>query len=376
MDYQPRHAYPGGEADLPHLIRGADTYAADDGVALAEHALADVYASLRSLSAVDPYDLDEVFAGARARIAAFRAASQASAQSGSQARKRPAARRGRDSRDSRDPSRHHRPGPGRRCEPVVRPAIPDVPGMELCPDPRDTATPAEFLDCLRNYRIWAGKPSFRVMERRCDRRYAASTLCTALRAGTMPTLEMVLTVVTVCGGGEEHQQEFATAWRRLAIGDSEAGADGDPEPAASSAGRLQQVAHQGREFAEVTRRGAAALADELDHHVVGAGVKVLADAGGSQGWGVRHNGVDQPLTAVTLEISVTEAELPQVLRVVRQLKVEAGVGAGPGQALVARCQDDRLFGDEQRAGAEDLARERGVLGRREVRVRAEGRVAG
>lgn len=375
MDYQPRHAYPGGDAHLPHLIRGADTYAADDGVALAEHALADVYASLRSLSAVDPYDLDEVFAGARARIAAFRAASQASAQFSSQARKRPAARRGRDSRDSRDPSRHLRPGQGRR-EPVVRPAIPDVPGMELCPDPRDTRTPGEFLDCLRNYRIWAGKPSFRVMERRCDRRYAASTLCTALRARTMPTLEMVLTVVTVCGGGEEHQQEFATAWRRLAIGDPEAAADGDPAPAAASAGGLQQVAHQGREFAEVTRREAAALAHELDHHVVGAGVEVLADAGGSQGWGVRHNGVDQPLTAVTLEISVTKAELPQVLRVVRQPKVEAGVRAGLGQALVPRCQGDRQFGDEQRAGAEDLARERGVLGRREVRVRAEGRVAG
>jgi hypothetical protein len=216
MDYQPRHASGASDTDLPHLIRCADARDIDEGVALAEHALADVYASLRSLTAVDPYDLDAAFAQARARIAAVRAASQATAIS-AQVRKRSLARRG---RDSRDPARHRGPAQARR-EPLVRPAIPDVPGMELCPDPRDARTTSDFLDCLRDYRIWAGKPSFRVMERRCDRRYAASTICTALRAGTMPSLEMVLTIVTVCGGTDEHQQEFASAWRRLAIGDRE-----------------------------------------------------------------------------------------------------------------------------------------------------------
>lgn len=99
------------------------------------------------------------------------------------------------------------------------PAIPDVPGQDLRPDPGDANTSAEFLDCLRNYRTWAGNPSYRVMARRCRHRFAASTICTALRGESMPSLDMVLAIVAACGGSEQHQREFASAWRRLILPD-------------------------------------------------------------------------------------------------------------------------------------------------------------
>ena len=82
------------------------------------------------------------------------------------------------------------------------------------------------MDTLRSFRIWAGKPSFRVMERQCDRRFAASTLCTALQGSKLPSLDMVKAIVTACGGREEHHRAFESAWRHFALpqqGDQPAG---------------------------------------------------------------------------------------------------------------------------------------------------------
>lgn len=115
---------------------------------------------------------------------------------------------------------------------ALPPAIPDMPGQDLRPDPGGTRTAAEFLDCLRNYRIWAGNPSYRVMARRCRHRFAASTICTALRGETMPSLDMVLAIVAACGGPEEHQREFASAWRRLILPDQRQDEEAMPDPAA------------------------------------------------------------------------------------------------------------------------------------------------
>lgn len=111
------------------------------------------------------------------------------------------------------------------------PAIPDVAGQNLRPDPADTRTAAEFLDCLRNYRTWAGNPSYRVMARRCRHRFAASTICTALRGESMPSLDMVLAIVAACGGPEPHQREFASAWRRLILPDQRQGDEAVPDTA-------------------------------------------------------------------------------------------------------------------------------------------------
>lgn len=100
---------------------------------------------------------------------------------------------------------------------AARPTIPDLPGTDLCPDPGTARTPEEFMDSLRGFRAWAGQPSFRAMERQCARRFAASTMCTALRADTLPSLDMVHAIVTSCGGSPRHVHAFATACRRLSL---------------------------------------------------------------------------------------------------------------------------------------------------------------
>jgi len=114
----------------------------------------------------------------------------------------------------RNPSRY----PG-----TATPVIPDQPGADLCPDPGSARTPAEYMDTLRRYRTWAGGPSLRAMEHviknNCGQHYSASTLHAALKARTLPTLPKVQAIITACGGTDEHQQMFTTAWRRLTLHD-------------------------------------------------------------------------------------------------------------------------------------------------------------
>jgi hypothetical protein len=109
------------------------------------------------------------------------------------------------------------PGQDWAMELAARPTFPDLPGTDLCPEPGAARTPEEFMDALRGFRAWAGKPSFRAMERQCARRFAASTMCTALRADTLPSLDMVHAIVTGCGGSSRHVHAFATACRRLSL---------------------------------------------------------------------------------------------------------------------------------------------------------------
>ena len=46
---------------------------------------------------------------------------------------------------------------------------------------------------------------------------APSTMCTALNGKILPRLEVVLAIVTGCGGTEEDRQRFATAWRTIRL---------------------------------------------------------------------------------------------------------------------------------------------------------------
>jgi hypothetical protein len=112
-----------------------------------------------------------------------------------------------ETRDDRYQARHRRM--------ISDPVTPDAPGLDLCPDLDAVSTAAEFMDALRMFRVWAGEPSYREMERRCGGRYAASTLCTALKASKLPGLPLVQAAVIACGGREEHKQSFSSAWRRL-----------------------------------------------------------------------------------------------------------------------------------------------------------------
>jgi hypothetical protein len=95
--------------------------------------------------------------------------------------------------------------------------IPDAPGHEQRPDPLTAKTAAEFVRTLAGFRQWAGDPTFREMERRCGHAVASATICTALGRDKdkLPSLRVVLAIVAACGGGEEQQRAYTTAWRKL-----------------------------------------------------------------------------------------------------------------------------------------------------------------
>jgi hypothetical protein len=93
----------------------------------------------------------------------------------------------------------------------------DATGFDLRPDPLQADTPAGFTASLREYRIWAGRPSFRELSRRAGGTPAASTICTMLRTDDLPAFDCMLAFVSACGGTEEDCKRFATAWRRLSL---------------------------------------------------------------------------------------------------------------------------------------------------------------
>ena len=95
--------------------------------------------------------------------------------------------------------------------------IPDAPGYDLRPDPLAGTTVADFIGALNQLRQWAGNPSYRKLEGQCGRAVASATICTALTGDELPTLPTVVAIVAACGGGEEQERAFSTAWRKLEI---------------------------------------------------------------------------------------------------------------------------------------------------------------
>ncbi|MBB5780746.1 hypothetical protein [Nonomuraea jabiensis] len=91
----------------------------------------------------------------------------------------------------------------------------DLPGYVLKPDPLSARTPAEFVELLKQYRIWAGEPSYREIVRRARNAFGASTLCEALKSSHLPPEKLVRAFVWACSGSEEDLQAWTTAWRRL-----------------------------------------------------------------------------------------------------------------------------------------------------------------
>jgi hypothetical protein len=96
--------------------------------------------------------------------------------------------------------------------------LPDVAGYgpDLLPDPLEARTASEFIGMLREFRIWAGEPSFRLMAMRTDK--PASTLAAALNGSALPPMDTVTAIISGCNGSIEDQRRFMTAWRRIRLG--------------------------------------------------------------------------------------------------------------------------------------------------------------
>jgi hypothetical protein len=113
------------------------------------------------------------------------------------------------------PARRVRAGrPPGRPRPA-RPAVRDVDGLDLRPNPQQARTGAELVGALREFREWAGAPSFRTMAAQCAQVVSASTLHRTLRSRALPPFESVMAVITGCGGSEDDTRRFASAWRAI-----------------------------------------------------------------------------------------------------------------------------------------------------------------
>ena len=105
-------------------------------------------------------------------------------------------------------------------EPLPTPtAIPDLRGYEQRPDPLLAKTPSKFVAAMRAYNAWAGKLSYREMERRCEKQISHSTFRNMLTTDTLPKLASVEIFVRVLGGSPEDLQAWVTAWRQIAMDD-------------------------------------------------------------------------------------------------------------------------------------------------------------
>ncbi|MEU8364967.1 hypothetical protein AB0C27_54030 [Nonomuraea sp. NPDC048882] len=92
----------------------------------------------------------------------------------------------------------------------------DVPGYDtLKPDPLKAETAAEFVELMKQYRIWAKEPSYREIVRRARNAFGASTLCQALKSTHLPSAKLVEAFIWACSGSQEDLQAWMTAWRRL-----------------------------------------------------------------------------------------------------------------------------------------------------------------
>ena len=104
--------------------------------------------------------------------------------------------------------------PRRQVRPPA-PPVEDAAGHDLRPNPLAASTAAELLTALRALRVWGGKPGCRVMAMRAGHRAAPSTLCTALKSVSLPSLDVVRALVEGAGGSKEDVKLYATAWRQI-----------------------------------------------------------------------------------------------------------------------------------------------------------------
>lgn len=91
------------------------------------------------------------------------------------------------------------------------------------PLPVTAESPAQFTECLRRVKIWAGDPPIRVLASRVD--LPPSTLHDVLRRknGTLPNIENVCAFLSACGIEDQNViREWVFTWRRLKYEETEA----------------------------------------------------------------------------------------------------------------------------------------------------------
>lgn len=96
-------------------------------------------------------------------------------------------------------------------------SVPDPEGQDLRPDPAKIQTASELIASLREYRAWAGNPSYRQMAWRCRNRVSASAFHVILGKDTLPSARLVREFIGACGATDEYRRQFERAWRRVAI---------------------------------------------------------------------------------------------------------------------------------------------------------------
>jgi transcriptional regulator with XRE-family HTH domain len=94
-------------------------------------------------------------------------------------------------------------------------AFSDDSASDTKPDPLAAETPADFIEALRQYRAWAGSPSWNAMANLTGQALAPSTMHNAMQDDALPSLDAVRAIIIGCGGDEDDLRNFATAWRRL-----------------------------------------------------------------------------------------------------------------------------------------------------------------
>jgi hypothetical protein len=201
---------PGARALSPHAGGGADSSLpgrSKERIDAADRALVDAHARLRH-SGVDSDAINIAFAIARDCLNEARQIV-------------------REARRELVLVRYERELANDQCQDQGRyqvgtPTVPGPPALDPSADPGAAQTSAEFMGALRMYRMWAGKPSYRAMEtamrNQSGTRFAASTIHAALNNDKLPALRMVEAIVVACGGSDEHQRMFVSAWRRLVLG--------------------------------------------------------------------------------------------------------------------------------------------------------------
>jgi hypothetical protein len=116
----------------------------------------------------------------------------------------------------------HRLQAGGAAPTAIPEPIRDAGGFNLKPDPLTARTGAELVARLREYREWSGKTPFRKMAAQARQKVSYSAMCVALKGYDLPGLQIVVAIIAGCGGGDNDQRAFATAWRRINSGRADA----------------------------------------------------------------------------------------------------------------------------------------------------------